>query len=88
MSYSQLHTHLRGNVLESRGNVSVAMPDQDMATTQVTLIQQHITDSGIADAGVGLSRSGDGTWHVHYWRGEWSPWPAPPAWAKVDGPTP
>jgi hypothetical protein len=79
MSYTELHPYLRGSQLEGRTQLCVKVEDQATAIAQCILLGNYVRDANLgyaADADYGNSCR-DGQWYVHYFRGEWSPWPPP-----------
>ena len=82
MSHQDMHTSLRGSALEGRNPISVVVGSKEEALEQWKLLDAHIKDGGINDAGCGINDV-DGIWLVHYWRGPLSPWPAPEGMASL-----
>ena len=79
-----LHPLFRG-FLESRAPTSVFFEDKTVAAEQVDVLTKLIESGGITDAGCGMSARSEG-YDVHYWRGAWSPWPAPAIEDRKVGP--
>lgn len=81
-NHQEMHTKLRGSALEGREPISVVVGTEAEAKRQWKFLADHIQDSGISDANVGINEV-EGIWLVHYWRGELSPWPAPDGMASL-----
>jgi hypothetical protein len=88
MSYTELHPYLRGSHLEGRTPICVKVEDRATALAQCAMLDSYIREAQITYTTLtdyGTSRR-DGQWYVHYWRGFWSPWPAPDMTARKVGP--
>lgn len=86
MNINDLHPHLRGSNLESRNGCVAFFDDMDDARKQLTLLNEHIRDSGVPAHTEITTATTNGKIGVYYQRHDGQPWPPPDKYKRMVGP--